>query len=308
MSNPGYFTFNSFLRKHFGMRVQKITLDAGLSCPHRDINKKGGCIYCNEYGAGTGASIQGLHIKEQIETQMEAMTRRYKAKAFIAYFQSYSNTYAPPERLKEIYDTILDYPQIVGLSIGTRPDCIDEQKLSLIDSYADKRLTWIEYGLQSASDETLKRINRGHDVQTFVDAVRLTSHYNVRVCAHIIIGLPGEGLPQYLDTARLVAELPITDIKIHLMYVVKETPLADMYYNGQYKPLSLDEYAAAVTQVLAHLPPDMVVQRITGDPHPHELVAPEWALEKTAVIKTIHKSMVHNNLSQGALFQQDENL
>ena len=274
MSRNQYRTFSSYLRENFGQRVQKITLDAGLTCPHRDTDKKGGCIYCNEKGSGTGAFASGISLKEQIDMQITAMQRRYKAKAFIAYFQSYSNTYADVKTLKSIYDEILAYPEIIGLAIGTRPDCIDEKKLELISSYTPGRLVWMEYGLQSASDETLKRINRGHSVKQFVDAVGLTAEYDLRICAHVIIGLPGEGMEQFIDSARLISSLPITDLKLHLLYVIKDTPMETMFREGRYDPLSMDEYAEAVAQFIAHVRDDMVIQRITGDPDADELVAP----------------------------------
>jgi len=294
-----YRTFSGFLREHFGRRVQKITLDAGLSCPHRDKDKKGGCIYCNARGSGTGAYAAGIGLKEQIEMQMAAMKRRYKADLFIAYFQSYTNTYAPLERLKSIYDTILDYPEIVGLAIGTRPDCIDRDILDLIESYTNSHLVWIEYGLQSANDNTLKKINRGHDVACFVDAVRLTSTYKMRICAHVIIGLPGEGMEDYLNTARLVSSLAVDDVKIHLLYVVKSTPMEILYRKGLYRPLEMDEYAHAVARFISMLPKDMVIQRITGDPHPDELVAPLWALDKRRVRDLIYSVMLEQGLYQG---------
>jgi len=297
-------TFNAFLHARFGGRVQKLSLDAGLSCPHRDTGGRGGCIYCNAQGSGTGKAALGFGLKEQIETQMLSASKRYNARAFIAYFQSYSNTYAPLERLKEIYDTVLPYPEIVGLSIGTRPDCVDDEILGLIASYADKRLVWMEYGLQSANDDTLKRINRGHDRECFQKAVERTARLPLRICAHAIIGLPGEGPLDYLATARFIAGLPITDIKIHLMYVIRGTPLEGLYSSGAYTPLGMGEYAQACAEFLAHLPADMVVQRITGDPHPHELIAPAWALEKQRVLDAIHAYMHSRGLRQGCLISQ----
>ncbi len=301
-----YRTFSGFLRENFGYRVQKITLDAGLSCPHRNKDKKGGCIYCNAKGSGTGAFAAGLGLKEQIEMQMAAMKRRYKANHFIAYFQSYTNTYAPLDRLKSLYDVILDYPEIVGLAIGTRPDCIDEDKLDLIESYATSRLVWIEYGLQSANDETLKKINRGHDVACFAEAVRLTSSYKVRICAHVVIGLPGEDMKDFTNTARFISSLPVDDIKIHLLYVVKSTPMERLYKKGLYRPLEMDEYAHAVARFISLLPKDMVIQRITGDPHPEELVAPSWALDKRGVRNRIHSAMVEQGLYQGKYFLAED--
>ena len=304
MSRPAYRTLSSYLREKFGQRVQKITLDAGLSCPHRDRDKKGGCIYCNEKGSGTGARASGISLKEQIDTQMAIMHRRYKAKAYIAYFQSYSNTYADVDTLKAIYDEILAYPEIVGLAIGTRPDCIDEEKLSLISSYTPGRLVWLEYGLQSASDDTLIRINRGHDVKQFIDAVGLTAQYNIRICAHVIIGLPGEGMEQYIDSAKLINSLPVSDVKLHLLYIIKGTPMENLFREGRYTPLSMDEYATAAAQFIAHLRDDMVIQRITGDPHAEELVAPEWAMEKVQVREAIHEKMEQLDLYQGRYYSK----
>lgn len=298
---PGlpYRTLSAYLRERFGKRVQKISLDAGLSCPHRDSNRQGGCIYCNAQGSGTGAHARHESLTEQIESQMQVMGRRYGAQAFIAYFQSFSNTHAPLQVLKSIYDTILPFPGIVGLAIGTRPDCIDASKLDLVASYTPGRDVWIEYGLQSASDETLSLINRGHDVRAFADAVTLTSRYPLRQCAHVIIGLPGEGMEHYLETARLVSSLPITDIKIHLLYVVRGTPLEDLHSKGGYSPLSLDGYARATAAFISRLREDIVIQRITGDPHPDELVAPLWALDKVRVREAIHQALATGNLSQG---------
>jgi len=302
MIQPPYRTFSSFLRERFGQRVQKITLDAGLSCPHRDSAKRGGCIYCNARGSGTGAFSCGISLKSQIETQMDAMARRYKAKAFIAYFQSYSNTHADIYTLKALYDAILPYTRIVGLAIGTRPDCIDEDKLKLISSYAPDRLVWMEYGLQSASDRTLELINRGHDVETFSRAVGLTSTFGLRICAHVIIGLPGEDMDDFLATARLVSSLPVTDIKIHMLYIAKGTSLEHLYREGRYTPMDRESYAQAAACFIAHLREDIVAQRITGDPHEDELVAPSWVLDKRQVLDAVHREMERKGLRQGSRY------
>lgn len=298
---PPYRTLSSFLRERFGERVQKITLDASLGCPHRGPDGSGGCIYCNAKGSGTGALALGISLHEQIESQMAAMTRRYKARSFIAYFQSYSNTYADISSLREVYTSILPYPEIIGLAIGTRPDCVDIDKLSLIGTYAKDRLVWVEYGLQSASDITLKRINRGHDVKSFIDAVELTSTFDMRICAHVIIGLPGEDMNEYIATANLLSELPVTDVKIHLLYVVKGTALESIHEQGGYTPLDRDAYAKAVAVFIAHLRDDIVIQRITGDPHAGELVAPSWALDKPRIRSAIHEEMARSGLYQGSL-------
>jgi len=188
-----YLTLNRFLRSAFGERVQKIPLDAGLTCPNRDGSKgRGGCIFCDASGSGTGASKSGRDIRSQMKTGMEWAAMRYRARKFIAYFQSFSNTYGPAEKLKALYSQALAGPEVVGLAIGTRPDCVDMERLDLIARTGSGRMVWMEYGLQSASDRTLAFINRGHTVSDFVSAVELTRRYGFLTCAHIIFGLPGE--------------------------------------------------------------------------------------------------------------------
>ena len=302
-SAPAYRTFSAYLKETFGQRVQKISLDAGLGCPHRDALGQGGCIYCNDLGSGTGLSRKGVPLERQIIDQIQALGRRRRTQAFIAYFQSFCNTYAPLERLQALYDTILPFPEIVGLAIGTRPDCVGPKVLDLIAGYAPARLVWVEYGLQSANDATLERINRGHDVACFIDAVNLTRAYPVRICAHAIIGLPGEGLDDYLKTACLLSALPVTDVKIHLLYVVRGTRLEELYVQGGYTPLTMEAYARSAALFLAHLRPDIVVQRITGDPHPHELCAPQWALDKAQVRRLIMENLASEGLVQGSLYK-----
>ena len=287
-----FLTLNQFLRRQFGYRVQKIPLDAGLSCPNRDpYSKQGGCIYCNQLGSGTGAFTRGMSIREQLIRGMEWAARRYKARAFIAYFQSYSNTFASLEKLEEIFGQAAEFPEIVGVAIGTRPDCVDRKRLELIGRIFGSRMIWMEYGLQSASDQTLKRINRGHSVQDFIDTVRLTRQFPFLVCAHVIFGLPGETHRQMLKTAALVRELGIEGVKFHQLYVVKDSPLHKLFADGLYQPISLDEYAAAVADAIRLLPEDTVIHRLTGDPAPGELVAPSWASQKDLIVQKIKRKL-----------------
>lgn len=308
MKQVPYRTLSSFLREKFGKRIRKITLDASLGCPNRDPDGKGGCIYCNTKGSGTGAFDKGISLQGQIKAQMASISSRSKTSAFIAYFQSYSNTYGDITTLKNVYDTILPYPQIVGLAVGTRPDCIDAEKLSLISSYGSHRIVWMEYGLQSAHDVTLRRINRGHDVRSFVEAVKLTSQFNVRICVHVILGLPGEDMHEFIKTAKLLSGLPVTDVKIHLLYVVRGTLLEQLFEQGQYSPMTLDAYTKAVAAFIAHLRDDIVIQRITGDPHAGELIAPSWALDKVKVRDSIHKEMEQSNIHQGSMLLYNDAL
>lgn len=296
-----YRDYSTYLKEIFGERVQKISLDAGLNCPNRDgtISDKG-CTYCDSRGSGTGAMInRGLSIDEQITESRKRLERRYGARKFIAYFQSFTNTYAPPSQLKELYDRALNYPDMVGLSVGTRPDCVNKEILGLLHSYQEKYLVWIEYGLQSSHDATLSRINRGHDVACFEQGVRMAKDFGLNVCTHIILGLPGETRDMMRQTAMFLAKLPLDGIKIHLLYIVKETPLASLYKKGEYRCLERDEYIEMVVDVLELLPPDMVIQRLTGDPIGVELVAPLWAKDKSENLRLIRQRLQDRETWQG---------
>ncbi len=297
-----YNDLNTYLRSLYGCRVQKITIDAGLSCPNRDGTlATGGCIYCNARGSGTGALTRGLSVAEQLRQGKLALFRRYKAKKFIAYFQSFSNTYGPVEKLKLLYDEALAVEDIVGLSIGTRPDCVGQSVLELLQDYAQRYLIWVEYGLQSANDATLALINRGHDVQCFKDAVRATANRGIKICAHVILGLPDETGEDMLHTARTLAELDIDGIKLHLLYVVKGTRLETLYRQGKFRCLEQQEYVDLVCDFLERIPPGMVIQRLTGDPHPEELVAPEWSLKKSETLAKIKETLGKRDSWQGKL-------
>lgn len=295
-----YYDLNSHLREIFGQRVQKLTVDAGLSCPNRDGTlSAGGCIFCNARGSGTGMSH--LSVTEQLTRAREYMARRYKAKKFIAYFQAFTNTYAPVERLQALYDEALAVPGVVGLSIGTRPDCVDAAKLNLLAQYAKSHLIWLEYGLQSAHDRTLAAINRGHDFACFRDAVQASQGRNIQICAHVILGLPGEGQAEMVETARQLAALAIDGVKLHLLYVVKGTVLARIYQSGRYRCLSQAEYVERVCDVLEHLPPSTVIHRLTGDPHRDELIAPAWSLQKQETLSQIENRLRQRRTWQGRL-------
>jgi len=296
-----YRDYNTYLKEIFGERVQKIPLDAGLSCPNRDGTlSKEGCVFCDRLGSGTGAFVEkGYSVSDQIERVRSHLRRRYKVKKFIAYFQSFTNTYAPLATLKVMYDEALAYRDIVGLSIATRPDCIDADILRLVSSYRDSALVWVEYGLQSAHDKTLKRINRGHDVACFEHAVLRTHEWDLDVCAHVILGLPGETREMMLETARFLARLPVQGIKIHLLYVTRGTPLAKQYERGAFRCLERQEYVDLVVDFLELLPPQMVIQRLTGDPGKADLVAPAWARGKTKNLNLIRKRLEERDTRQG---------
>ncbi len=304
-SRPLYRSLNSALRERFGCRVHKITLDAGLTCPNRDGTVgSGGCIYCNPLGSGTGKAASES-IAVQLEKGKTALRRRYKAEKFIAYFQSFSNTYAPLDRLAALYREALDVPDIAGLAIGTRPDCVDDAILDLLAELNRKTYISVEYGLQSAHDATLRSINRGHTFADFVQAVEKTRKRGIEVCTHIILGLPGETDADMLETGQILSTLDIQAIKIHLLYVVRNTPLHRLYESSGYACLTREKYAELVSGVLARLSPSVIIHRLTGDPRPAELVAPLWALEKRRNLEVIQEALRSRNLFQGAHFQRD---
>lgn len=297
-----YQDLNSFLKAKFGERVQKITLDAGLTCPNRDGRVgTGGCLYCNARGSGTGAWDRGQSLTAQMETGLMRLARRYGAAKFIAYFQSFSNTYASIETLRELYDAALAFPQVVGLSIGTRPDCLPDEVLDLLAGYARDRLVWLELGLQSAHDATLQRLNRGHDVACFTAAATRAAARGLEVVAHVILGLPGEGSQEMAATAEYLARLPLHGVKIHLLYVVKESGLARLYQAGEYACLTEDQYVNLVVDFIERLPDHLVIHRLTGDPHPEELVAPAWCLDKPRVLQRLKEEFTRRCTRQGSL-------
>jgi radical SAM protein (TIGR01212 family) len=280
--------------------VQKIYIDAGLSCPNRDgAISTGGCIYCNAKGSGSGAHRPGLSITEQVRAVKGHMARKYKAKKFIAYFQSFSNTYAPVEHLKTLYDDALAVEDIIGLFIGTRPDCVDEPVLELLQHYNENYLVWIEYGLQSAHDGTLARINRGHDVKCFEKAVDMAKRRGIKVCVHVILGLPLENKQQMLETARIISNMGIDGIKIHHLSVLKGTALEQMYNSGSYHCLEQKEYLDLVCDFLELLPEEMIIQRLAGDPHEEELIAPLWSRRKSETLDLITRTLAARDSWQG---------
>jgi uncharacterized protein len=299
-----YRSLKAYLTTQFSERVQKITLDAGLTCPNRDGQIGwGGCIYCNHRGSGTGAHSLGYSITRQLEEGIARVGQRYQARKFMAYFQSFSNTYAPLEELRRLYEEALAHPQVVGLSIGTRPDCLSPELIKVLSSYTRTHNIWLELGLQSAHDRTLQFINRGHDAACFVNAVNMTSDCGLHVVAHVILGLPQESRADMLATARFLSALPVNGVKIHLLYVIKDTPLARLFVDDHYTPLSQEEYVDLVVDFIELLPPQMVIHRLTGDPHPDELLAPQWCLGKTAVLNHIKHTFIRRQTFQGRLWE-----
>jgi len=300
-----YYSFNTYLKDRFGERVQKVTLDAGLTCPNRDGSRgTGGCIYCDAKGSGSGCHAAVPDLAAQAHAGMERLSRRYKARKFIVYFQSYCNTYASIDTLKKMYDAVAGLPGVAGLSVATRPDCLSPEALELLSGYGGGgRMVWLELGLQSMHDATLARINRRHTYKEFLDGYRLARKYPLNICLHMIIGLPGEGQQEVLATAREVARLKPEGLKIHSLYIHRGTALETLYRDRGYAPLSQQDYVTQACDVLELLPPETVIQRLTGDPNRRELVAPQWALRKSETLRMIEGQLQARGTRQAARFE-----
>lgn len=299
-----YRTFNTYLKETFGCRVHKVSLDAGFTCPNRDGTcGTGGCSYCSNEGFSYNTRKGIPLLTEQLEQGIDYMRQRFQASKFIAYFQAYSSTYAPPDHLKKTYDTIRAFPEIAGLFISTRPDCLSEGVLDLIETYREDYLVWIELGLQSASDDTLRLINRGHTVADFIDAAARAARRELPVCAHVILGLPGETNREILKTAELLARLRVPGVKIHALHILKKTRLASEYAAEPFALLEMQQYAALACDFLERLPPEAVVQRLAVDVPKNELVGPQWCLQKQETMAAIDAELERRESFQGRLFR-----
>jgi len=294
-----YYPYSKYLKETFGKKVYKITLDSGFYCPNRDGTiSSGGCIFCDEVGSFSRCGANSS-IKEQILASMAHLERQFKAQAFIAYFQSYSNTYASVEKLKEIYDSVFFDEKIVSISIGTRPDCVDSEKLDLISTY---KVPWIEYGLQSAHDETLKWMNRGHDFECFKKAVIESKKRGIKVCAHIILGFPNETRAMMLETAKKLAELEIDGIKIHMLTVLADSPLLKYYEQNPFYLMNMEQYCEIVCDILEILPPTTTIERIAGTGYSETTITPKWVNRRFEILNMIDKILLQRNSFQGKKF------
>lgn len=301
--NKRYKTYSQHLKNLFGCKVYKVTLDAGFSCPNRDgALSHSGCIYCDEGGSFSRAQESIWPISQQLEVGMKKLNKRFKAKKFISYFQAYTNTYAPVEKLKDTYDQALGFDEVVGLSIATRPDCVSAEKLELIQMYTKQHYVWLEYGLQSIHDRSLKMIRRGHLSEKFYEAVDQTRKFapDVNICAHVILGLPGETRDDMILTAKKLTELGVDGVKIHLLCVLENTTLEKIYLNGDFQPMDQPEYIAAVCDFLEHLSPSMTIHRMAGNGLKKILVAPRWLSKKFELLNQIDAELASRNTFQGS--------
>lgn len=287
-----YNDYNTYLRSKYGTKVYRIGLDAGFSCPHR-------CIYCNEDGSRSSYADPGEPIQKQLSNRIGYLKKTNSAAKFTAYFQAFTNTNAPAPWLKSIYDQILPFEDIVGLSIGTRPDCVDADKLKLISSYKNRYEVWLEYGLQSIHDRTLKAIGRGHNFNDFLKAYSETKKISIPVCVHIILGLPGETREDIIATARKLTELKVDGVKIHLLHILKGSGLEKPYKDGNLRVLKQEEYVDLVCDFLENLSEDIIIQRLTGQGKRADHIAPLWALDKIGTIQKIKETLVKRGSYQG---------
>lgn len=296
-------SFSRYLREEFGRPVRRITLDAGFTCPNVDGTvAKGGCVYCDNRSFSPNRRLPRTSIREQVRRGAELLQRRYGTEVFLAYFQAATNTYAPVPRLRSLYDEALEHPQVVGLALGTRPDCLGEDVLDLLAEYGSQRHVRLEIGLQSMHERSLAWMNRGHGLDAFLDAVRRCASRPLHLSVHVILGLPGESRADMLATADLLAGLPVHAVKIHNLHVVRGTPLEDMHRRGLAPMLEFDEYVALACDFLERLPPEMVVERLHGDAPPDWLVAPLWCLDRQALLRAVEAEFLARGSHQGMRF------
>ena len=293
-----YRNLSSYLREKYGKRLDKICIDAGFTCPNRDGKcGTGGCVYCGERGAGEHID-HTLSIREQVNNRLKNSKTN---DIFVAYFQNFTNTYAPINILRERYDAALIDDRIKVLAIGTRPDCIDEEVCRLLSEYAKTREVWVELGLQTANDETAAIINRGYKTEAFERAMELLTKYSLKVVVHILLGLPGESVDDMKKTADYVASFPIFGLKIHSIYVMKNTELERLYLEKRYTPPSFDDFCEAAAYAVARTPESVVIHRLAANCPKGMLVAPEWNSDKTVVIDGIIRKMRERGYKQGSL-------
>ncbi len=297
-------SYTEYFKKYFCERVQKVTIDAGFTCPNRDgLLARGGCTYCNNDAFNPSYCQPKKSVSQQIEEGVEFHKVRYRrANKYLAYFQAYSNTYAPLEDLKKIYSQALSYPGIVGLVIGTRPDCIDEEKLEYFSKLAEKYYVIIEYGIESCYNKTLETINRQHTFEQSAEAIIKTAEYGIKTGAHIIFGLPGESREEMLEEAKILSGLPITTIKFHQLQIIKDTVMALQYAKDPsfFNLFELDEYIAFIIQFAERLNPNFIIERFTGEAPPRFLAGPNWGLIRNdQVNKQIEKKFEELNTWQG---------
>jgi radical SAM protein (TIGR01212 family) len=295
-----YYSLNYYLRNKFGCKVFKISLDAGFSCPNRDGTiGMGGCVFCSDRGSGDFAGNRKFSIHHQFQDIKQVMNNKWKSGKYIAYFQAYTNTYAPIEVLKEKYEEAVKEDGVVGLAIATRPDCLSRDVLDLIYEYSKKLYTWIELGLQTSNETTAVKINRGYKLDTFEKAVTELKLRNIDVVAHVIFGLPYERYQDMMNTVKYVSNMKVNGVKFHLLHLMKHTPLVELYNSGLLKFMSKEEYIELICEAIANTDSSIVIHRLTGDAPRSMLIEPKWSLKKWEILNAIDKKLNDEKIYQG---------
>lgn len=308
-SNKRYYTYDYYLRQTFGGKCIKIPLDCGFTCPNIDgVCGIGGCIFCSSRGSGDFAASSSLSLSAQYAETKEKLGTKWKTDKCIPYLQAHTNTYAPVEILRSVYEEAISLPGAVGLNIATRADTLPDDVISLLADIANRTVLTVELGLQSVHDKTARLINRGHTFDIFKDGYNRLRRASdkINICVHLINGLPGEDKEMMCESARALSSLMPDQVKLHLLYVLRETPLADMYHRGEYVPMTAGEYTDVVCSQLELLPPDTVIGRITGDGIADELLAPEWSRKKLIVMNSIDRELFRRDSYQGKLYNGGE--
>lgn len=298
-----FHTWNYEMRTQFQEKVFKVMLDAGFTCPNRDGTiAKGGCTFCSARGSGDFAGRRRDDLVTQFNTIRDRQHQKWPSAKYIGYFQAYTNTYAPVEELREYYEVILQQPGVVGLSIATRPDCLPDDVVEYLAELNERTYLWVEMGLQTIHDSTSELINRAHDTECYLEAVEKLRKHNIRVCTHIIYGLPQEDHEMMLATGRAVSKMDVQGIKIHLLHLMRKTPMVKQYEAGLLRFLEQDEYISLIVDSLEFLPPEMIVHRLTGDAPRDLLIGPTWSLKKWEVLNGIDAELKRRDTWQGKLW------
>ncbi len=293
-------SFGYYLRRRFGCRVSKVNVDGGFTCPNRDGSRgTGGCIYCDNHSFSPSNTLAEIPIEEQLTVGMRYHRTRHNSNKFIVYFQKFTNTYGPVERLRDLYSRALAQPDVIGISVGTRPDALEDESIELLSELARSHYVCVELGLQSMDDKILSRINRGHSLAEYLEAVQRLSGRGIELCTHLIYGFPGESPERFLHTAALMNRLPINSVKLHQLHAVKGTRLAEMYHSGEFLPLSHSSYITTACDFLERLSPEISIQRLYGSAPLAIRVAPTWGLKNNQMWYSIVNELKRRDTWQG---------
>ncbi|MCD7807843.1 MAG: TIGR01212 family radical SAM protein [Erysipelotrichaceae bacterium] len=306
LDNKRYHTYNYFLKTKYQNKIAKVSLNAGFTCPNRDGTKGlGGCIFCSNSGSGDFAGNVYDSLHKQFKDVSKVMRHKWPDCQFIAYFQANTNTYGSIERLKKTFEPFVNYPDVVGIAIATRADCLNDEVCDYLEDLSKRTDLYVELGLQTIHDKSAQLINRGHDYQTFVEGLNKLRNRHIDVCVHIINGLPYETYDMMLDTAKAVGQLDIQGLKIHNLYMLKDTKLHDMYLEHPFDMLSREDYITLVVDQLSYIPENIVIERLTGDAPLDQLIEPKWSIKKVTILNDIDKLMKAKNIYQGSKLKKE---